>query len=52
MRLRERGRNLQKPPITKGMKYHVRLLSSWYVCAVVVAMNRTMNTAAAAKEGL
>lgn len=34
------------------MKYHVRLLSSWYECAVVVAMNRTMNMAAATKEGL
>ena len=36
----------------KGMKYHVLFLANWKVWSIVVIENRTMNTTAAAIDGL
>lgn len=43
---------LQYPPMIIGMKNHVRLLKSWYVWKIVVTAKRTVNMAAAARDGL
>jgi len=43
--------HIQMPPITNGMKYHVRFLTSWKICKRVVKANKTIKTIAAIFEG-
>lgn len=43
---------IQIPPMTKGMKYQVRLRKSWYVWNNVEIAKRTIITIAAALDGL
>jgi hypothetical protein len=43
---------IQVPPMTKGMKYQVRLRKSWYVWNNVKIAKRTIIMVAAALDGL
>ena len=41
----------QNPPITKGMKYHVRVRRSWYEWKAVVRIKRIVKMTAVTVEG-
>lgn len=44
--------NLQRPPMRKGMKYHVLNLTSWNVCMAVDTPKTTVKMIVAAMEGV
>lgn len=45
-------RVVQYPPMTSGMKNHVRVRKRWYVCNRVMTVKRMTKRTAAPMEGL